>query len=987
MMVTFISQCEKKALKRTRRILDAFASRIGDNAWQTVITEDGLTTVRKMLRQTASKNTAVSCHWIRSRSRSQFLWVVGNKKKFNKQGIVAVNYTNIDDIKTDHLKMNCHTPLANTQKQLLASHLFAVGQIAYTVVSQLTEDEQLAKTACYAGYLHDIGKLDPVFQGWVSKAAGKNKGAQTPENGCHIDAPAKFSFEKYPRHNEVSWALLRALGDGNDFSLANRKQFNFLQHAVFWHHAKPIRRNREDFSVFGAIQEKLESGIKGGFGGFLREIVGLIKQINQIAADYGFPIGLPSAYKSRDAEFLAGLSRERTPEYKGYTGTSDDMKKYTQDARQNARADVVRAALIAADRAVSALSAEQLQDRVRERALGELADSMLTVKPGLAKAIDNCLQGFAEARPDSQRNKDQNKAAKALSEVEKIAVLSGPAGVGKTKIALEWAQKTDARQIIWVCPRVQVCQGLYKDLTAAQYLPDSKIELCTGEFKLLSQSGRERELADDERFSGDIVLTTIDQALGATTTHTKATGLIGYLNAHVVFDEYHEYIQMPGINLLFAELIECKKSQRAPNTLLVSATPNYVFVEDLLDIDRNDVVDVPTFNRSLYQFEFAPFDEETDIDSHPLSQPAPENTFVISNTAVAAQQAFIANQGGENALLFHGRFKTADKKEIFDRIFDNFKQGGARAFDVLRCGPIAQAALNVSCDHMVTEFTMAENWLQRLGRLDRFGERKTANTLVTALPAHIDGGKGDSSCAKWLSRLRALESAKAWRQFLRDNLPDGAITLERVYQLYRDFYQNPAMRERVAQDLLASLKDGARQINAKAHDPIRHVKKPRPDDIGRRLKKSSLRGDSRYVQLARCRIGRGGALEHLGEYACDGEENVLTLPMGEIEGYDVSDNNLAEHMRKQHPKIMRLKTQKDCKRERNCFILMDKAVEPENPVYLSYTQADLGLTGDRPHSHAIYYVEGENQPIGAMRADKLNQPEKRGNHHGKSDRR
>ena len=93
MMVTFVSQCEKNALKKTRRVLDAFANRIGDNTWQTLITEDGLLTVKKMLRQTASKSTAVSCHWIRSRSRSQFLWLVGNKSKFNCEGVVPVNST------------------------------------------------------------------------------------------------------------------------------------------------------------------------------------------------------------------------------------------------------------------------------------------------------------------------------------------------------------------------------------------------------------------------------------------------------------------------------------------------------------------------------------------------------------------------------------------------------------------------------------------------------------------------------------------------------------------------------------------------------------------------------------------------------------------------------------------------------------------------------------------------------------------------------
>lgn len=102
MMVTFVSQCEKNALSKTRRVLDAFANRIGDNTWQTLITEEGLLTVKKMLRQTASRSTAVSCHWIRSRSRSQFLWVVGNKKKFSSDGYVPVNYTEKDLLNSDY---------------------------------------------------------------------------------------------------------------------------------------------------------------------------------------------------------------------------------------------------------------------------------------------------------------------------------------------------------------------------------------------------------------------------------------------------------------------------------------------------------------------------------------------------------------------------------------------------------------------------------------------------------------------------------------------------------------------------------------------------------------------------------------------------------------------------------------------------------------------------------------------------------------------
>jgi len=93
MMVTFVSECEKKSLNKTRRVLDAFANRIGTRTWQTVITNEGLLAVKKLLRKTASKNTAVSCHWIRSRSRSELVWVVGNRLRFDLKGNVPVNTT------------------------------------------------------------------------------------------------------------------------------------------------------------------------------------------------------------------------------------------------------------------------------------------------------------------------------------------------------------------------------------------------------------------------------------------------------------------------------------------------------------------------------------------------------------------------------------------------------------------------------------------------------------------------------------------------------------------------------------------------------------------------------------------------------------------------------------------------------------------------------------------------------------------------------
>ena len=93
MMVVFTSRSEKKAVYTVRRILDSFADRIGTDTWKGIITADGLEAVHTLLRKNATKSMAVSCQWIRSRSRSELVWVVGNRDAFSTSGIIPVNTT------------------------------------------------------------------------------------------------------------------------------------------------------------------------------------------------------------------------------------------------------------------------------------------------------------------------------------------------------------------------------------------------------------------------------------------------------------------------------------------------------------------------------------------------------------------------------------------------------------------------------------------------------------------------------------------------------------------------------------------------------------------------------------------------------------------------------------------------------------------------------------------------------------------------------
>lgn len=133
MNIMLISQCSKKALRDTRRVLDQFAERKGNRTWQTPITQQGVVTLRKMLRKNAKRNTAVACHWIKSANRTELLWIVGNIRRFNNQGTVPTNTTERDILRTKD-ENNWRTA------------------------------EVISLLAGIAGLFHDFGKANALFQ-------------------------------------------------------------------------------------------------------------------------------------------------------------------------------------------------------------------------------------------------------------------------------------------------------------------------------------------------------------------------------------------------------------------------------------------------------------------------------------------------------------------------------------------------------------------------------------------------------------------------------------------------------------------------------------------------------------------------------------------------------------------------------------------------------------------------------------------------------
>ncbi len=194
MNVLFVAQCSKNALAETRRILDQFAERRGERTWQTPITQAGLDTVRKLLRQSARKNTAVACHWIRGRDHSELLWVVGDARQFNDQGAVPTNTTSSNVLRAGDENAWHHLPL-------------------------------MSSLAALAALLHDLGKATQAFQDRL-----KNPGLRERNHYRHEWVSVRLFQAFVGQDNDADW-LQRLAGCDEADADAQVLEALWLDHA------------------------------------------------------------------------------------------------------------------------------------------------------------------------------------------------------------------------------------------------------------------------------------------------------------------------------------------------------------------------------------------------------------------------------------------------------------------------------------------------------------------------------------------------------------------------------------------------------------------------------------------------------------------------------------------------------------------------------------------------------------------------------------
>ncbi len=173
MHVLLVSACEKRALRRSRAILDSFAMRVGPRTWSSAMTAEGLASLQAALRQQATRQTSVACFQNDGRRRMRLLWIIGRKSEFGTGG---------------HFASGTTAPSGTSRDTLVVAPWIRVASL-------------LAATA---GLAHDFGKASVLFKSKLADAvipARSSRRKPDPETPRGDDV----------RHEWISMKLAQAL--------------------------------------------------------------------------------------------------------------------------------------------------------------------------------------------------------------------------------------------------------------------------------------------------------------------------------------------------------------------------------------------------------------------------------------------------------------------------------------------------------------------------------------------------------------------------------------------------------------------------------------------------------------------------------------------------------------------------------------------------------------------------------------------------------
>lgn len=687
---------------------------------------------------------------------------------------------------------------ANTKKQTLINHSISVGLLSKTLFEKFVKEEdynnfldkidfpnkkkfsykKILNSVFISGLFHDIGKIDDNFQNYINEKLSINDTDQEFDFQIEKLKKNKIDIFQYPLHNEISFAIISSLLNSNYFSeISNNIDEKIVNNIIYFHHAKIQRDKKIDFSSSTKILKSENFNEEK----FFKDSKEFIFSVNETLKKYNlYHLNLNDNFDEIELEDIIDKNIAIPVFQSNEVKTENELFK-------NAITHLLRSIIVSADRLISKESAEFIEQIMEDN---DYDCFHFEEEIDFLNDIDSMLDLFNVKYGNSERSIEQSRVAREISEVENVAVLKGPAGVGKTKIMFEWLKNiNNKKRTFIIVPKTSIALSLYEEIRN-EYLINSKVEIVIGDLKETSRQKEKWLTSDNDIFSGDVIITTIDQILNMMLGHSKIDVFLEVLNSNLIFDEFHEFLYIPGISMLFIEIIYLKNFLNNKNCLLVSATPNYFLLKKLLISEKN-VKKIKSFNETKYKINLIEFEDGKSNDRilNEMFEPKPIGEVCIFNTATKAQQSAMQciNQGEKNTLVFHSKFDINTRRNIFSKIMKEFGKKGQTRNYVLRVGPILQASVDISTKHMHTEISNIDNIYQRLGRVVRWGESNDSNGEYSIyIP---DNFKTTGSVRSGLVHVNCINATEKFADFIKSKIDKNKrYTLNELYDFYDEFF-------------------------------------------------------------------------------------------------------------------------------------------------------------------------------------------------------
>lgn len=805
-----------------------------------------------------------------------------------------------------------------------------------------------------AGLFHDLGKLDDNFQKYIGKI--------TSDDIEHFDIQNEdFDVNEYPLHHEISFALLSSFQQLNALKPFEK---NALFYTVYYHHANPLRYDQDKFkNSFNILNAKgLDQSI------LFKNISSFMSNLEDV---------LPKSMKSyisaegiseEDLNDVNELSKSMT---KPIFQSGAYLKNQDQESAEffkNAIMFLMRSVLISADRVVSSLSKEMLDEIVEE---GDFDLLLHCLEKDDVSNINAEIINMTSSFEHSERSIAQEKTASNLNHDE-VMVLKGAAGVGKTKIMLEWIKnRNNNKRNIIIVPKVSIADSLFKEIKD-NYLPTVSVEIITSETKLKSVKGSVEQ--NDQLFSSDIVITTIDQVVNMMLSHKKIDMFLYVLSQNIIFDEFHEFMNQPAILMLFIQFVFLKQMNENSSCLLVSATPNMFLVKEKLKIKNKNIIKIKSFNEKTYNIQLKMFKDHIHNKNaeNEMFEQQEMGTICIFNTATKAQLSAIRaiKDGEQNTLVHHSKFLKEDKKYNVKKIFKEFGKRNPTQMNVLRAGPIIQASFDISTNKMLTEISNIDDVFQRLGRVNRWGVSDNANYIIY-IPEDLSK---TGSLVKGFERNNCENATKLFINYIiskKEQLKE--ITLNDFYQLYDDFFNSKEVKSAYQIDF-EKMKGSADDIFKMGFEPVK-VKETKKEK-GSVSSKSGIRGSANiFCVVNNATVNKNGDFNV--EEVIDIKKQTFSFNVSEFYGFE-NQNKYIEESRDQMAKygktqkalnevLVNLKSKSYQAKKKiatvSPFIIKSLAKNEDIPIFLSFTQKTKKIEFEDQYFNINY----ENVKIGVLK--------------------